>query len=332
MIEKTIRIGLHGTNGHQLPLALPGTVRARIVAVADYPAAGLPEGVRAYPTLGAMLADPQVDLVSLCSARRIEQAEEAIRCLRAGKHVLAEKPCAFDAGTLDRIVETARQCGKAFREMAASELAPPLQAIRRLVNAGELGTIVHAQAHKSYPWHDRRPQDGAVDGGLVRQVGIHAVRFIHGATGIRIRRIEGIGTGLGNPGTGGIQMAAAFALELENGGVGTINLNYLNPSNLGTWGNDQLRVYGTRGMAETVDGFRRHSLYLPGRESTGLPLPDDLVSPLYIEHYANYLLDGTPMPTPFEEEMAMTRAMLALHEASLTGSWVEVAYPDQSGP
>ena len=105
-------------------------------------------------------------------------------------------------------------------------------------------------------------------------------------------------------------------------------MNYLNPSSFGVWGNDQLRVFGTRGMVETVDGFRRNSLYLPEQESTDLPFPDDLVSPRYIEHYVSYLLDGAPMPTPFEEEMAMTRAMIALHEAAYTDKRVSIVYPD----
>jgi predicted dehydrogenase len=142
----------------------------------------------------------------------------------------------------------------------------------------------------------------------------------------------GSSTGLGNPARGGqkgIQMAATFSVELENGGVGTINLNYLNPANFGIWGNDQLRVFGTKGMAETVDGFRRHSLYLPGRDEFDLPFPEDLASPVYLEHYANYLLNGAPMPTAFEDEMAMTRAMLAIHDAAMTGEWIEVPYPDR---
>ena len=331
-----IGVGLYGTNGHQLSLALAGY--ARVVAVADYPADRLDtteteHAIRHYDTLEALLADPEIDLVSLCAARRIEQADQAIACLRAGKHVLAEKPCAFTAAKLDEILAEAEANGRQFREMAAtgSSLPHPVQAIRRLVDTGALGTVVHVLAHKSYPWHDRRPQDTAVDGGLVRQVGIHAVRFIHSATGLRIAAIEGQSTGLGNPGSGEIQMAAVFALALENGGVGSINLNYLNPSNFGVWGNDQVRVFGTEGMAETVDGFRRSSAYIPGRESTDLPFPDDLPSPVYINHYARYLLDGTPMPIPFAEEMAMTRAMLALHEAAETGERVTVYYPDREG-
>jgi predicted dehydrogenase len=328
-----IRIGLYGTNGHQLPLSLGGY--ARVVAVADYPSEQLEmakpaQAIRAYDSLQDLLADPEVDLVSLCSARRIEQADHAIQCLRAGKHVLAEKPCAFTPAKLDEILAQAERSGRQFREMAAtnSSLPPPIQAIRRLVDAGALGEVVHVLAHKSYPWHDRRPVDIAVDGGLVRQVGIHAVRFIHSATGLRIAEIEGRRTKLGWPGSGESPTAAVFCLALDNGGVGSINLNYLNPDNFGTWGNDQVRVYGTRGMAETVDGFRRSSVYIPEQESTDLPFPDDLADPLYINHYARHLLDGTPMPIPFAEEMAMTRAMLALHEAAATRKRITVHYPD----
>ena len=49
----------------------------------------------------------------------------------------------------------------------------------------------------------------------------------------------------------------------------------------------------------------------------------------YIAHYTKTLLDGAPMPTPFAEEMAMTRAALALHEAAVTGRRVTVRYPDR---
>ena len=329
--NQPLHIGLFGTNGHQLRPDLSGN--ARVVAVAGSPAEGLDPSIRAYGSLDELLADSEVDLISLCAPRRIEQADQAIRCLHAGKHVLAEKPCAFSAAKLDEILAAAAASGRAFREMAAgpSSLAAPVQAIRRLVDDGTLGTIVHVQAHKSYPWHNRRPQDIAVDGGLVRQVGIHAVRFVHSATGLRIATIEGRSTGLGNPGSGGIQIAAAFACTLENGAVASINLNYLNPPNFGDWGNDQVRVFGTRGMAESMDGFRRHRLYLPDREDTALPIPGDLPAPPYIAHYARLLLDGTPMPASLDEEIAMTRAMLALHEAAATRERISVCYPDRDG-
>ena len=92
----------------------------------------------------------------------------------------------------------------------------------------------------------------------------------------------------------------------------------------GTWGNEQIRVYGTKGMAESVDGFRRSRLYLEGREASGLPMPDDPISTDYLEHYVNFLLDGTPMPASRDEEIAALRAAIAAHEAAVSGERVTV--------
>ena len=329
-----INIGLYGINGHQLSPVLPSAVRGRVTAVAGYPAGRLDEAlgvgtserraVREYGTLDEMLADPEVELISLCSPRRVDQPAEALRCLHAGKHVLAEKPGAFTDAQFDELLDAERQAGREFREMLDhSMLEPNVRAIRRLVEEGALGTIVQVQAQKSYPWFDGRSRDFDTDGGLIRQAGIHATRFIIGATGLKIVEVSAAGTSLGNPGVGQMHMAAVVSMTLENGALAALSLNYLNPANFGSWGNEHLRVHGTRGMAESVDGFRRHRLFLPNRESTELPLSKD-VSTSYLEHYVNFLLDGTPFPTRRDEEIAALRAVIAAHEAALTGGRVKV--------
>lgn len=331
-----IRIGLYGTNGHQLPLVLPAAIRARVAAVAAYPEARVNEAlgadtparqqVKVYATLDELLNDPNIDLISLCSPRRAEQADHALRCLRAGKHVYAEKPGAFTDEALDELLATAQRTGKEFREMMnGSMLEPAVRAMRGLVERGELGTVVHVQAQKSYPWNDgTRPQDFDTDGGLIRQAGIHATRFIIAATGQKITSVTAVATGLGNTGAGPMHVAAVLAMTLENGGVASLNANYLNPRNFGSWGNEHLRVHGTRGMAEAVDAFTRSRLFIPDRESTELPLPDPAVSQNYLEHYVNYLLDGTPIPTVRDEEIAALRAVIAAHEAAISGERVAV--------
>ena len=92
-----IRVGLYGTNGHQIQNALAAHPLACLVATCGVPVDKLPPGldiasIRSHETFGQLLADPEVDLVSLCSPRRIDQASDAVRALSAGKHVLAEKP------------------------------------------------------------------------------------------------------------------------------------------------------------------------------------------------------------------------------------------------
>ncbi len=317
-----LRIGLYGTNGHQLPLTLPEGVRAKVVAVAAYPAQ---DAVTSYPLLDDLLADQAVDLVSLCSPRRIDQVADALRCLAAGKHVLAEKPGAFTDAQLDELLAAERRTGREFREMmGGSLLESNVRAMRELVDQGELGTIVHVQAQKSYPWVERRPRDFDTDGGLIRQAGIHATRFIIGATGLKITAVRAVATDLGCPDAKTMHMAAVLAMTLENGAVASLNINYLNPRNFGTWGNEHLRLHGTRGMAESVDGFTRHRLFLPDRESTELPPPSRPLSTNYLEHLVTHLLDGMPMPTDRAEELAALRAVIAAHQAALTGETVAV--------
>src|ERR1700677_4620977 len=102
-----VNIGLYGTNGHQIHQALVNNPLARLVAVADFPKEKLPEtlrqdaAIRFHDSFSDLVADPQVDMISLCSPWRRDQAAQAIQALRGGKHVYAEKPCAMVESDLD---------------------------------------------------------------------------------------------------------------------------------------------------------------------------------------------------------------------------------------
>ncbi|MBQ2277508.1 MAG: hypothetical protein II333_02960, partial [Clostridia bacterium] len=55
--------------------------------------------------------------------------------------------------------------------------------------------------------------------------------------------------------------AASLTMSLQNGGVASVAMNYLNPSGFPGWGNESVRVFGTRGMVELTDGGKRTHLY-----------------------------------------------------------------------
>lgn len=277
MSEKT-GVGLYGLNGHQVHHLLENNPRARLTGVAAFDRARLPEALRNdttvkdYPALEDMLADPAVGLVVLCSPRRAQQAQEAIACLNAGKHVYAEKPAAFSEAELEEILLAARRNGRTFHEMAGSALEQPWLALREVCAAGRIGTIVQVFAQKSYPFHGQRPQDEDVDGGLLMQVGIHAVRFIEQISGLRVTGVEALDTRTGNPvAGGGLRMACAANMRLENGGIATFIANYANSRKFVTWGNEEVRVFGTDGFVEAVNGGTATHLYL-NQEDLG-PLP-----------------------------------------------------------
>jgi predicted dehydrogenase len=314
---KKIGVGLYGANGHQLaPATLADHPHARLVAVAGLRATTtLPEGVTRHASLEALLADPTVALVSLCSPRRADQARDAIRCLEAGKHVYAEKPAALTETELDQILAAARRSGKQFHEMAGTAFAPSYAIMRRLVREGAVGEVIQVFVQKSYRYGTARPQDEAIDGGMFLQVGIHAARLVEHVGGVRIQSIAGWETAFGKPAqdAGEGKIAGAAQAELENGGIATIIINYLNPP--GTTlphGNETLRVFGTKGFIESVDGGARTRLVTAGR----------IVEPLaavpaldYFDAVAAHLVIGTAMPLTLDEELHPLRVLLRAKES-----------------
>lgn len=301
---REIRIGCYGTNGHQILGLAPALKGASIDAVAgvseaefdritkDHP--NLAGSLKHYPDLEALLADDRLAMVSLCSPRRDRQAEETVRALEAGKHVLAEKPLCLTLEELQRIRGAEARTDRELRAMTGSIYESTWTAMKEVVDSGEIGEPVQVSAQKSYPFHDRRPQDRGVDGGLIRQAGIHAVTFIRWATGREFAAVSAFDTTCGNPRDGQLQMAAGLAFTLDNGGTGAANLNYLNPRQIGSWGDDRLRVYGTEGMVENLRGATRLQVTTNRKGTREIEAPAE--SPGRLEQaFIDLILHGTPM-------------------------------------
>lgn len=309
-----VNIGLYGENGHQIQAQLVDHPLGRCVATAAIPTLSLPDALRAdpelrqYQTLDEMLEDDRIDLISLCSPYRHDQAEQAIHCLEAGKNVYAEKPCAMEEDALDAILNTAARTGHAFHEMAGTAFTQPYLAMRELVRSGTLGTIVQVLAQKSYPYHDNRPQNEDVDGGLLMQVGVHTLRFVEHVTGVRVKTIHAIETELGNPESGDLKMATAMMMTLENRGNAAVICNYLNPPAFGRWGNESLRIFGTQGFVEAVDGGTQTRLVLKDEDRGPLEIAEGGWD--YLDLYLKTLLGVGEMPLSLEAEVHPTRMVI----------------------
>lgn len=310
-----IGTALYGNNGHQIQYLLEDHPLAELVAVACIDPAHLTlnqrlnPNIRHYDTLQDLLADQAVQIVSLCSPFRKDQAKEAIQCLNAGKHVYAEKPCALNEEELDGIMLAAQSSGCHFHEMAGTAFEQPYLSMRRMIEEGTIGEIVQVYAQKSYPYHDQRPQNEDLDGGLVSQAGIHAIRFIEHVALQRIKSITAVETQLGNPSlNGGLQMAAALMMRLENGGVASVVVNYLNPKGFGRWGNEHLRIFGTLGFIEATDGGTKTRVVLGDKDLGEIDQsePGQNYFNLFLEELTG---DGN-MPIPLEDELHPTRMVI----------------------
>jgi predicted dehydrogenase len=102
-------------------------------------------GTHAWPTLEAALAsDEKVDAVYIASPV-VFHAAQAIAALRAGKHVLCEKPVAMNYAEAASIAEAAHETGKLFGVAYYRRLYPKLRRAKELIAAGTIGQPLFAE-------------------------------------------------------------------------------------------------------------------------------------------------------------------------------------------
>lgn len=247
-----VGIGLYGENGHQVSQDMIRQAGGRLIGVCGIQGVSFGESVKIYRDLDELLDDPHISLVCVCSPRRSRQAEDIRKIIRRGRHVYAEKPCVMREEDLDEVLALAREKHVILCEMAGSMFERPYNKAREVAESGMLGEIVQVFVQKSYPYADFRPQDEELDGGLLLQCAVYGARFAEHIAGVRIREVtDAAETSLGNPGKGDLKMAATVQMRLENGGIATVIANYLNQPGSGVWGNEELRIFGTKGFLQT---------------------------------------------------------------------------------
>ena len=110
-----IGTGFWGKNHARVYHELPSTELVAICDVNPERAKAVAEqfGVKAYTDSTQMLKDKEVEAVSVCTWSTY-LAEEALKALNAGKHVLVEKPMATNSKQAQELYELAQQNGITF--------------------------------------------------------------------------------------------------------------------------------------------------------------------------------------------------------------------------
>lgn len=82
----------------------------------------------------------ELDAVVLCTPNAFHE-QQAIAALKAGKHVLVERPLSLTAGGAERVVDAADRSGKVLAVGMPHRFRPEVTALRDFVAGGELGTV-----------------------------------------------------------------------------------------------------------------------------------------------------------------------------------------------
>ena len=95
-------------------------------------------GTRAYPDYDALLADPQVDAVCICTPSHLH-APLALQAVAAGKHVLIEKPVALTLEDCDAVAAAARAAGVQVGVVSQLRYGPAVARVKRAQGNGARG-------------------------------------------------------------------------------------------------------------------------------------------------------------------------------------------------
>ncbi len=136
-------------------------------------------GVAKYADLGALLADPDVDLVDVCNPTDRHPAT-AIAALEAGKHVLVEKAIALKAGDADAMVAAAKKAGKLLMVAHVLPFFPEFAYAADAVRSGRHGRLLGAHFKRviARPDWSADIADAAKTGGPAVDLHVHDTHFI----------------------------------------------------------------------------------------------------------------------------------------------------------
>ena len=106
---------------------------------------------RGFASLDALLADPAVDVVHVCTPNALH-AEQAERIIAAGKHVVCEKPLATSVADATRLTESAAAAGVTATVPFVYRFHPLVREARARVAAGESGRLLTIAASYLQDW------------------------------------------------------------------------------------------------------------------------------------------------------------------------------------
>ena len=105
-------------------------------------------------------------------------ANEALKALQAGKHVLVEKPMAADSRQAEKLLKTAEENGLHLTVGFLTCFIPGLQHIQEAVASGKIGKLVCATAKRVTQWPER-----IGDVGVIKDTAIHDIDAMQYITG-----------------------------------------------------------------------------------------------------------------------------------------------------
>jgi predicted dehydrogenase len=139
--------------------------------------------VQRFPDAERLIAEADVDVIDICLPSYLHSVY-AVQALRAGRHVLCEKPMALNVADADAMLAAARESGRKLMIAQCIRFWPEYQFLKQTMQEGSLGRLLSLNLHRiggrptSWGWQDWF-MDPARSGGTLYDLHIHDVDFVN---------------------------------------------------------------------------------------------------------------------------------------------------------
>lgn len=245
---------------------------AELVAVCDTEPERLKKGMADFGVRGTaryeeILADPEIDVVNVCTPSGAH-SDMTCQALRAGKHVICEKPPDVTVAKVDAMIAAQKETGKKLQIIFQSRFEPLNRRIKQTIADGRLGRLVgvhgavhwyRAQSYFDCPgmWKGTWALDG---GGSLSNQGVHTVDLIqwlcgpvaevYGRFGVFAHEIEA-------------EDKSVAVLTFKNGALGTLTTTTAAYPGLET----ELVIHGSKGSIVIRDHLQHWRIQGESKEA-----------------------------------------------------------------
>jgi UDP-N-acetyl-2-amino-2-deoxyglucuronate dehydrogenase len=261
-VSQPVTFGIVGCGiiGPHHARAIAGLDEARLVAVCDEQREraeklAAEHGCAALPSLEALLARADVEAVAICTPSGLHAAQAAA-ALRAGKHVLLEKPADINLEALDDLQAALEESGRKLSVVSQHRFDPASLTLKSAVERGALGRLTSASAQVRW-WRAQAYYDsggwrgtwGLDGGGALMNQSIHTVDLMLWMMGpvVEVSAYSGL---LAHERIE-VEDTVVAALRFASGALGTLHATTAAYPGLSA----RLEVSGSRGSA-TIDDDR----------------------------------------------------------------------------
>ncbi len=191
-----------------------------------------------------------IDIVAICSPNGLH-AKHSIQALKAGYHVLCEKPIGLSVAECGEMIQTAEKMNRRLFAIKQNRFNPPVAAVKQIIDEGKLGKIFNIQlscfwnrneAYYANSWKGTKDLDG---GTLFTQFS-HFIDLLYWMNG-DVSEAKAFTGNFTHEGIIDFEDTGVVVLKFENGAIGTVNYTV---NSYGKNMEGSLTIFGEKGTVK----------------------------------------------------------------------------------